>query len=107
MKRRMTPEAFSYLKKEFPEDFKKMAVLDIDVSRFDLFRVKKKKNKTNKDRFGDKLAGILEWLDGNCDQPFYARMNYRESKFQGSSVVTVSFYFIEPTDAMAFKLMFQ
>ncbi len=103
----MTSEAFAYLKKDFPEEFSKMEILEVEVSRFDLFRSKKKKNKTNVDRFGEKLAEIIEWLDDNCDQPYYAKMNYGESKRSGKALVTVSFYFIEPTDAMGFKLMFQ
>ncbi len=107
MNKHMTSEAFSYLKMNFPEDFKKMEVLEIEISRFDLFRVKKKKKKTNKDRYGVILASMMEWLNENCDQPWYAKMNYAESRMARSALTTVQFYFMEPTDAMAFKLMFQ
>ena len=103
----MTPDAFLYIKKKFPEEFKAMAILEIHVSRLDLFCVKKEKNKTNSDRYGQHLAAIFEWLDEHCEQPYYVKMNYAESRRVGSALTTVTFYFMEPTDAMAFKLMFQ
>ena len=103
----MTADAFQYLKTQFPEDFKNMEVLIIEISRFDLFRVKKKKKKTNADRYGEKLAEIIQWLDDNCDQPYYSKTNYAETRRSGKVMADVSFYFVEPTDAMAFKLMFK
>ena len=107
MNKRMPADTFLYLQKNFPEDFGKMSKLDVDISKFDLFRGRRKKNRTSVDLYGEQLNEILEWLDNNCDNPYFPKMDWAESRSSGSRFTRVSFYFMEDTDAMAFKLMFQ
>ncbi len=107
MNKRMPADTFLYLQKNFPDEFEQISVLNIDIDRFDLFRGKKKKKRTNIDRYGDQLNEILEWLSENCEEPYFAKMNWAESRRSGNRFTSVSFYFMADTDAMAFKLMFQ
>ena len=104
----MTAQAVSFLKTKFPEEYKKMPVVTVTVGQLALFRYKnrKKKKKTDVERYGEHLANILEWLDNNCNEPYYARFD-QDTLHRSSTSADVIFGFMDETDAFAFKLMFE
>ena len=113
MSKRISATGWTHLKRTYPDDVTKMHHLNISVNRFNVFltktlrrkKLKKLKNKaTNTDRYGRQLGYILDWLDENCNDMYYAQN-------EGHSILTadmsVGFYFMDEGDAMAFKLMFE
>lgn len=103
----MTATAFGYIQKQHPDE---MFRLEIEVSDFKRFRfrrrrknAKPKKKKTNIQKYGEQLASILEWLDENSSDPYFPR-TVQEQKLSWNT--KIEFYFIDESDAMAFKLMF-
>jgi len=115
MSKRISATAWTHLKRTYPDDVSKMHHLNIPVNRFNVFltkalrrkKLKKLRDKekiTNIDRYGQQLGYILDWLDENCNDMYYAE---NEGISQFTANMTVGFYFMEETDAMAFKLMFE
>jgi len=115
MSKRISATGWTHLKRTYPDDVSKMHHLNIPVNRFNVFLTKqlrrKRKEKlqdkekvTNIDRYGQQLGYILDWLDENCNDMYYAE---NEGISQFTPDMTVGFYFMEETDAMAFKLMFE
>lgn len=112
MSKRMTAEAFTFLKRTFPNDFADMPCLEIEVSSFNNFRTRifrltrnspSTKKKSNKEKYGEQLADIIEWLDENINEPYFPRVSQDQ---QLSWDTVIEFYFMDEADAMAFKLMF-
>lgn len=111
---KITTTAWSYMKKEFPEEIEKMALIEVSVNRFNMgllrhYRKRKKviKKKTNVQRYGSELGGILDWLEDNCSGQYYPK--FRDETI-GDSYKTekiVQVYFMDETDAMAFKLVYE
>lgn len=99
----MTAETFTFLKRTFPADFEDMPCLEIEVADFLRFRRKSKKKKSEKERYGEQLSEIIEWLNENCNEPFFPRVAQDQRL---SWDTTIEFYFVDDGDAMAFKLMF-
>ena len=103
---RMTAKAFSFIQQEHPD---KMSRLEIEVSDFIKFRghrrkkAKLKKDKTDTQRYGEQVGSILEWLDENTTEPYFPRVVPNQRLKWDTAI---EFYFVEETDAMAFKLMF-
>lgn len=115
MTKRITATGWTHLKKTYPDDVAKMHHLNISVNRFNVFltralrqkklaKIQKQDKITNVDRYGQQLGYILDWLDENCNDMYYAE---NEGITQYTSDMSIGFYFMEETDAMAFKLMFE
>ena len=102
----MPATTFMYLRKNFPEDFAQMARFELKVANFSRFRYmrKRKKRRTNIEKYGEQLAEILDWLDENCSEPYYPRL-VKDQPLSWDTMV--EFYFTDDTDAMAFRLMFE
>jgi len=115
MSKKISATAWTHLKKTYPDDVLKMHHLNISVNRFNVFltkrlcqkKIKKLQDKTkitNTDRFGQQLGYILDWLNENCNDMYYVQ---NEGISQLTADMSVGFYFMDETDAMAFKLMFE
>ncbi len=106
MSKKMPSATFIYLQNNYPEDFAEMLCLEIEVSNFSMFRSRRrtKKKKTIKERYGEQLTDIIEWLNENCSEPYYPRVSQNQKL---SWDTTIEFYFTDDADAMAFKLMFE
>jgi len=103
MSMRMTSTAFLHVQNNFPGQ---MTRLEMEVASFNMFRyrrIRKKKKKTNVERYGEELAAILKWLDENVSEPYYPR-KVTDQKLCWDT--KIEFFFIEESDAMAFKLCF-
>lgn len=115
MSKRISATGWTHLKRTYPDDVSKMHHLNIPVNRFSVFltrslrqkklaKLRKQGKITNVDRYGQQLGYILDWLDENCNDMYYAE---NQGLLHFTSDMTVGFYFMEETDAMAFKLMFE
>lgn len=112
---KITATAWSYLKTNYPEELEKMAKIEVSVNRFNLAlkRIRRRKSKTPRkkktevQRYGEELAGILGWLDCNCEGQYYPTFRTEKYSDQHKMEKIVEVYFMEETDAMAFKLVFE
>ena len=103
----MSAEAYSFIQNEFPG---KLSCLELKISDFKTFRYRKRrkskkprKQKTNAERYGNHLTTILDWLDENCNDLYFPK---KDNVDRHTKEATIKFYFIEESDAMAFKLTF-
>lgn len=109
MTKRIPAASWTYLKKNYPDDVVNMACIKIPVNRFNVFMKKrfgtknKKISKNNVQRYGRQLGCILDWIDENCNDMYYAEPG--DIDFTSSNLI-IEFYFMDETDAMALKLMF-
>ena len=111
-KKRISATAWVYLRDNYPDDVKQMHRVDIPVNSFNTLlkkrsrrskKPKQKKAKTNQQKYGQELGEIIDWLEENCNDQFYAK--FQKGSWDDPNKV-VEFFFMEETDAMAFKLMF-
>lgn len=112
MGKRLTVKAWEYFKEQYPEDIEGLSCFDVSFDRLNIFpsytrrgKLKKAKNtpKSNIERYGVELGPILDWLDDNTNEQYYANINRDK---EGYRIIYIRFYFFEETDAVAFKLMF-
>lgn len=109
MSKRMSTHAYCTIRALYPDDVSKMATITIEVSDFNRFRYRKRRKKrTNTERYGEQLTEILEWLDENCNDHYYPRTaNKVFDKSVGYTAGTnIDFLFMDETDALGFKLCF-
>lgn len=114
MGHRISASAWTYMREHFAEDVEKMATLTVSLDRCNIFpsharllkrnpNRKKAKDKTNIERFGAELGPMFDWLDENTNDQYYIE----RAKIKGNRRETeINCYFIDESDAMAFKLMF-
>ena len=110
MGQRLTLNAWNIFKENFPECIEDIITVDFPVSRYNIFikRRRRRKNmpsKTNKERYGKELGTLIEWLDENINEQYHVEFEEKEERYIKNR--TIRFYFMEETDAMAFKLMFE
>lgn len=112
MGKRLTVKAWEYFKEQYPDDIEDLSYFDVPFDRLNIFpsytkwrKRKKAKNapKSNVERYGLELGPILDWLDDNTNEQYYANINRDK---EGYRIIHIRFYFFEETDAVAFKLMF-
>lgn len=105
MGKRISETAWLFFKKQYPDITKIFIKIDILVDKQNVFpkNTIKIKLKTNIERFGGELGPIIDWLDENINDQYYVKVNQFVS---GLRYTTISFYFQNEYDAMAFKLVF-
>jgi len=116
-KNRITTTAWSYLKSNYSEEIEKMAMIEVSVNRFNIglkrYRKRKslkprpKKKKNNIQRHGPELGNILDWLEDNCSDQYYPTFIDEKLEDRHKTEKIVQVYFMEETDAMAFKLVYE
>lgn len=109
MAKRISTQAWSYFKQNYPSDIENMIKVGFPISRMNVFiqrRRKKRVSKTNIERFGYELGRIIDWLDECCNDHYYAEFD-EKSRGSLSDSVIINFYFMEDADAVAFRLMFE
>jgi len=117
MGHRITASAWAYMKKHFAEDIENMVTFSVSLDRCNIFpshaRIyktrrrnsnrKKARDKTNTEQYGIELGPMFDWLNENTNDQYYAEL----AKQQGTvREAMINFYFMDETDAMAFKLVF-
>ena len=110
MGKRLTLNAWQIFKENYPDDVKDIITVDFPVNRYNIFikrRRKKKKKKIaniNVERYGKELGNLINWLDENINEQYHVEFDTNE-KYTKDRII--KFYFMDETDAMAFKLMFE
>ena len=109
MGQRLTLKAWQIFKENYPDDIKDVVTVDFPVNRYNIFIKRRRKNKnkpskSNIERYGKELGTLIDWLDKNINEQYYVAFNGKEVY---TTDRTIRFYFMEETDAMAFKLMFE
>ena len=106
---RLTLKAWQIFKEKYPDDIKDVVTVDFPVNRYNIFikrrrKSKKKPSKTNIERYGKELGTLIDWLDDNINEQYYVAFSGKEEYARDR---IIRFYFMDETDAMAFKLMFE
>ena len=115
--KRMSTSAWLFWKENFPDIHAELIKIEIHVMPTSMFtKVAKLQAKYDKvsdknAKFGSQIGQLLDWLDNNSNQPYYAEYAndaQRPSRFGYSSgdKLGLIFYFFDLGDAIQFKLMF-
>ena len=113
---RISATSWSYLKSNFPSEVEKMSMIEVPINRFNLairqYRRKTKtsstrKRKTNIQKYGNELGNIVDWLEENCSGQFYPTFKHKSRGQRHTPETIVQVYFMEESDAMAFKLFYK
>jgi hypothetical protein len=106
MSKRISSKQWTYFRSNNPGDLDNLDYIDVNIDDYKNFirRYSKKRiiKTTNRDKFGDQFGKMLDWIEDNCNDPFYAKLISRSTT---SRTTVLRLYFFDQTDAMAFKLM--
>lgn len=101
MAERMPAATWTFLRKEFPGEFIKFTTT---LQNFRAFRYRRNgKAKSIRQMYGDFFNELMNWLEENTSEPWYAR---RVDSDLTNTEMIIEFYFTNEADAMAFKLMY-
>jgi hypothetical protein len=111
MSKRISSQQWTVLNSQFPDDIKNLFFVEVAIDRFTIFRRRStrrgKPNKTNIQKFGCEFGEMLDWIEDNCNEPFYAKTAEALDYTNITRNVKMRIYFFDETDAMAFKLVTQ
>ena len=108
MGHRLSKKAWDHFKQEFPEDVKNLTAFEVKLDRSNLktyryYPKKRKKSKTNSQKYGVELGPMIDWLDEIIDNQYYLELDRTK---QDKVFAILKIYFLEESDAVGFKLVF-
>lgn len=110
-RKKLSPKQFKWVRDTFPDEFKKMSCVEIEVNKFNLssrWRRSSRNLKNISDNikvYGPDIGPIFDYLDENCVETYYPQLD-DEQRRSSADNAKIKFYFTDETDAVGFSLMF-